>query len=159
MFSFPFFLVPFIFSFELFLYETQRKTYQNYRAWIVPCKGIFACATVETKLWLSPSAKLKKKTVLARPPPVYQDLSTCHDILACHKRPLWICQPDWKEIQNANPVIRWVLGAQNKDIGAALQTLLTRVKLRLRRRLGNPGQSWYWVPVFVSGTSILGPVA
>jgi len=27
------------------------------------------------------------------------------------------------------------LGAQNKDIGAALQTLLTEVKLRLRRRL------------------------
>ena len=27
------------------------------------------------------------------------------------------------------------LGAQNKDIGAASQTLLTRVKLRLRRRL------------------------
>ena len=24
-------LTPFIFSFELFLYETQRKTYQNYR--------------------------------------------------------------------------------------------------------------------------------
>ena len=27
------------------------------------------------------------------------------------------------------------LGAQNKDIGAALQTLLTKVKLSLRRRL------------------------
>ena len=52
-----------------------------------------------------------------------------------------------------------VLGAQNKDIGAALQTLLTGVKLRLRRRQGNPRQSWYLVPAFVSGTSILGPVA
>ena len=28
------------------------------------------------------------------------------------------------------------LGAQNKDIGAASQTLLTRVRLRMRRRLG-----------------------
>ena len=87
------FLAPFIFSFELFLCETQRKTYQNYQDRIAPCKGIFACATVETKLWLSPSAKLKT-TVLARPPLVYQDLSTCHDILACQKRPLRICQSD-----------------------------------------------------------------
>ena len=59
------------------------------------------------------------------------------------------------------------VGGQNKDFGAALQTLLTGVKLRLRRRLGNPRQSWIlestpWipdsrnkVPVFVSGTPIL----
>ena len=34
------------------------------------------------------------------------------------------------------------LGAQYRDFGAALQTLLTGVKLRLLRRLGNPRQSW-----------------
>ena len=33
------------------------------------------------------------------------------------------------------------LGAQNKDFGDASQTLLNGVKLRLRRRLGNPRQS------------------
>ena len=31
------------------------------------------------------------------------------------------------------------LGAQNKDLGAALQTLLTEVSLRLRRRPHFPG--------------------
>ena len=31
------------------------------------------------------------------------------------------------------------LGAQNEDLGAALQTLLTEVSLRLRRRLHFPG--------------------
>ena len=41
------------------------------------------------------------------------------------------------EIRNTFPVIRWVHwgGVQNKDIGAAQQTLLTGLRLRLRRRL------------------------
>ena len=53
------------------------------------------------------------------------------------KKPLLICQPEWKEIRSAFPVIHWVdlLVAQNKDIGAASQTLLTEAKLRLRRKL------------------------
>ena len=47
------------------------------------------------------------------------------------------------------------LGAQYKDFGAALQTLLTGVKLRLLRRLGNPRQSWIlestpWITGFQS---------
>ena len=41
-----------------------------------------------------------------------------------------ICQSDWREISkciSSNPMN--LLEAQNKDIGTALQTLLTRVKL------------------------------
>ena len=45
------------------------------------------------------------------------------------------CRTRWKEIRNALPVICWVLGAQNKDISASSQTLLTDVKIRLRWRL------------------------
>ena len=42
------------------------------------------------------------------------------------KNPSSICQSGWKEIRNSFPVIRWVHWgvAQNKDIGAAPQTLL-----------------------------------
>ena len=40
------------------------------------------------------------------------------------------------------------LGAQNEDIGATSQTLLTEVKLRQRRRLGNPLTFNSPVPVY-----------
>ena len=62
---------------------------------------------------------------------VYQDVSTRHD------RPelLSICQSRWWGIQTAFRVSP--LGDQNKDIGSSSQTLLTEVKLPLRRRLGN----------------------
>ena len=50
------------------------------------------------------------------------------------KKPLSICKSRRKEIQDAIPVIGWVRwGARTT------QTLLTQVKLRLRRRLGTLG--------------------
>ena len=53
---------------------------------------------------------------------VYQDLSTCHAWPV--KKAIVNCQSGWREIQNAFPAICWVfLGAQNKDMGTALQTL------------------------------------
>ena len=52
---------------------------------------------------------------------------------------LSICQSGWKEIR-LSPA-----GAQNKDIGATLQTLLTEFKLRLRRRL-DPVLQWRNLP-------------
>ena len=52
------------------------------------------------------------------------------------KMPLLICQSGWREMRNVFPVVHWVRwGARNKDIGAASQTLLTDVKLRLQRSL------------------------
>ena len=52
------------------------------------------------------------------------------------KMALSISQSGWKEIRNALPVIRWVRReAQNKDLGATSQTLLTGVWLPLQRRL------------------------
>ena len=44
----------------------------------------------------------------------------------------WVCQSKWKEIPNALPVIRWVRGAQNKDIG----TRWYRERLPM----------WLWLP-------------
>jgi len=41
-------------------------------------KPSLACATDETKLWLSPSAK-QCRNLRSGPSPVYQDLSTRHD--------------------------------------------------------------------------------
>ena len=51
------------------------------------CTG--ACATDETKFWLSPPAK-QPRNPCSGPPPVYQDLSTRYDWPV--KKPLAICQ-------------------------------------------------------------------
>ena len=48
-----------------------------------------ACAADVTKLWLSPSVK-QRQNPFSGPPPVYQDLSTCHDWPV--KKQLSICQ-------------------------------------------------------------------
>ena len=83
---------------------------------------------------------------------MYQDLSRRHDINACLKKaivdlPIRLKGNSKRTSGNSlSP-----LGAQNKDFGGALQTLLTGVKLRPRRRLGNPRQSWIlestpWIP-------------
>ena len=66
---------------------------------------------------------------------MYQDLITRHD---------WPVKKAIVDLQiktkgnSRRDSGNWLspLGAQNKDISAASQTLLTQVKLRLRRRLG-----------------------
>ena len=92
-----------------------------------------ACATEETKLWLSPPAKQRRITC-SGPPPVYQDLSTRHDWLvknAIVDLPIRLKGNSKRVSSNSlSP-----LGAQNNDIGAASQTLVTEVKLHLRCRL------------------------
>ena len=79
-------------------------------------------ATDQSKLWLSLSSKQCPNPCSGHPP-VYQDLSTCHD---------W---PVKKAIVNLSIRMKGnskrtsgnslsLPGAQNKDLGAALQTLL-----------------------------------
>ena len=85
-----------------------------------------ACATEETKLWLSRSAKQRRNT-RSGPPPVYQDLSTRHDWLvknAIVDLPVRL-KGNSKRISgnSLSP-----LGAQNSDIGAASQTLVTEIR-------------------------------
>ena len=63
------------------------------------------CATDETKLWLSPSAK-QCRNPCSGSPPVYQDLSMRHDWPV--KKAIVDFQTGWKEIQNAFLVIHWV---------------------------------------------------
>jgi len=68
-------------------------------------------------------------------------------IISLFKMPLSICQSRRKETRNALPVIRWVRwvpSSQNKDTSAASQTLLTAVKLRLRRRL-HQAMKRHWI--------------
>ena len=69
------------------------------------CQSRLACATDETKLWLSPSAK-QRQNPCSGPHPVHQDLSTRHDWPV--RKPLSVCQSVWKEIRNTLPVICWV---------------------------------------------------
>ena len=67
-------------------------------------------------------------------PPVYQDLNTPHDWpvkKAIVNLPIRMKGNSKRTSGNSlNP-----LGAQNKDLGTASQTLLIEVKFRLRRRL------------------------
>ena len=89
------------------------------------------CARDETKLWLSLSAPKS----LFWDPPVYQDLSTHHD---------WSVKKGMVDLPislkgNSKRISgnSWSpSAARNRDLGAAaLQKLLTGVKLRLLRRL------------------------
>ena len=97
------------------------------------CTFHLACTPDETKLWLSPSAKQRRNSC-SGPPPVYQDLSTRHD---------WTVKKaiiDWpirmkRNSKRTSSNSFSPLGSQNEDLGAASQTLLTEVKLRLWRRL------------------------
>ena len=78
-------------------------------------------------LVISLSAKQRQNSC-SGPPPVYQDLSTCHNWHV--ENPLVICQSQWKQIQNALLVICLVhWWPRTSIIGSALQMLLTEVKL------------------------------
>ena len=93
------------------------------------------CAIDETKLWLSLSVCQTAPKSLFWAPPVYQDLSTHHD---------WSVKKGMVDLLirlkgNSKRISgnSWSpSAAQNKDLGAAaLQKLVTGVKLRLLRRL------------------------
>ena len=86
------------------------------------------CATDETKLWLSPFAKQCQNLCFGYPP-VYQDLSTCHDWPV--KKDLIDLPIRVKENQNALPIID-SFGAQNKDLTVSLQTSLAEVEVHLQ---------------------------
>ena len=60
------------------------------------------------------------------------------------KMPFSICQSGWKEIRNTSDNSLNPLGAQNNDLGAASQTLLTKVTLLLRRRLVEADYLFHW---------------
>ena len=104
----------------------------------ISSRNIAACDTDETKLWFSQSAK-QCQTPWSGFPPEYKDLSTCHDWpvkKAIVDLPIRLKGNSKRTSGNSlSP-----LGAQNKHFGAASQTLLTGVRLRLRYRLQRCGQ-------------------
>ena len=77
--------------------------------------------TTITILWLSPKSVKQRRNPQSGPPPVYQNLSTCHDWPV--KKVMFDFPIRLKGTRNALPVIRESLGAWNKDIGAASQAL------------------------------------
>ena len=92
-----------------------------------------ACSTDETKLWLPPSGN-HRRNPCSGPPHVYQDLCMRHDWSI--KNPIVDLPIRLKgNTKRTSGFLLSPLGSENKDIGAASQTLLTEVKLRLRRRL------------------------
>ena len=106
-----------------------------------------ACPTNETKLWSKSVCKQHQNPCFG-PSAVYQDVGMHAEIAAQH-----LCYHDWP-VKNAivHLLIRLKkekemhfcylvesIGAQNKDIGATSQMLLTEVTLRLSRRLQMQG--------------------
>ena len=88
---------------------------------------VLAHVTYETELWLS--AKQQGNHCCGAPL-VYQDLSTCHDWpIKQASVVLWIKMKGNSKHTSGHSLS--LLAAQNKDIGAASQMLLTKVKLCL----------------------------
>ena len=95
-------------------------------------RSYLACSTDETKLWLSPSAK-QRQNPCSGFPPVCQDLSTRHDWLvenAIVDLPIRLRGNSKLTFGNSLSL----QGARSKNIGAASQTLITGVKVRLWHR-------------------------
>ena len=85
------------------LHAVINQSWQQFKKKFKSCNETLACATDETKLWSSPSAK-KCQNPCSGLPPVYQDFITHHDWLV-KKKLRSICQSGWREIRNAFPVI------------------------------------------------------
>ena len=90
--------------------------------------------------WATDGTKLLVKSICeTAPKSLFRDLNCVPGriwvcaMISLLNNALSICQSTWRENRNAFPVIP--LGDQNKDIGAASQTLLTRVRLWLWCRL------------------------
>ena len=102
---------------------SDQFQYGNY---ILFVRSNLACATDKTQLKLSPSAKQHQTPCSAEPPPVYWDLSTCHDwpvkkaIVDLPTR----LKGNSKRISSNSLIPQ---GTQVKDIGTASQMLLTGV--------------------------------
>ena len=105
-----------------------------------------ACATGETNIWLSPSAK-QRRNPCSGSPPVYQDLSTRHE---------WPVKRDMLDLPirmkgNSKRISGNLLSpleAQNKYLGAASQTLLTSAtQAKVKRAVG----------ILFSGTGLVTP--
>ena len=82
-----------------------------------------ACATDETKLWLSPSVK-QHRNPRSGLPPVYQDFNMHHDWPGKNA----IVDLPISMKGNSKHISSYSLnlfGAKNKDLGAASQTFLT----------------------------------
>ena len=110
-----------------------KRNFLHYRLFFIQifiysCIAV-ACTTEETKLCLSLSAK-QHQNPCSGAPPVYQDLITCHD---------WPVKKDIVDfpvrmkgnLKRTSSNLLSPLGDQNKDLGTALQTLLTEIKVRL----------------------------
>ena len=93
---------------------------------------VIALSQRELKFWLDLSVK---KILFLGPPPVHQDLSTRHDWPV--KDALVYLPIRLKgNLKHTSGNSLCLLGAQNRDISAASQMLLTRVRLHLQCRLG-----------------------
>ena len=91
------------------------------------CFYSLAYATDETNLWLSPSAKQCRNSCSGAPP-VDQDLSTRHD-WPVQKSIVDLAIREKRNLKRIFGNSLRPLRAQNKDISAALQTLLTGAKV------------------------------
>ena len=107
--------------------------------------------------WATDGTKLLVKSICeTAPKSLFRDLNCIpgriwvRAMIGLLKNELSICQSTWRENRNAFLVIP--LGDQNKDIGAASQTLLTRVRLWLWRRLSG---GYFLLPEIIARLTFL----
>ena len=84
--------------------------------------AVLACATDETKLLLSLSTK-QHRNPCSRPPPAHQGLSKSHDWSVKKAFVDFLIRMKGNSKRTSSNSFN-PLGAQNKDLGTALQTLL-----------------------------------
>ena len=107
--------------------------------------------------WATDGTKLLVKSICeTAPKSLFRDLNCIpgriwvRAMIGLLKNELSICQSTWRENRNAFLVIP--LGDQNKDIGAASQTLLTRIRLWLWRRLSG---GYFLLPEIIARLTFL----
>ena len=93
---------------------------------------VIALSQMELNFWLDLSVK---KNPFPGPPAVYQDLSTCHD-WPVEDALVYLPIRLKGNLKRTSSSSLSLLGAQTRDISAASQILLTRVRLHLQCRLG-----------------------
>ena len=154
------------------MYIITHRLTRLYRVWVTTCfwngiREVFACENVNPGLWNlkyrsgnpqpAPQTKLNSGLVRLRKSAeitLFWAL-TCvpgfehapwliYSAPSCLKKPLSNCQSGWKEIRNAPTSGNSLntLRTQNKDLGAAAQTLLNKVKSCLWLRLETRKKAW-----------------
>ena len=128
----------------------KKVTITTFASGVICGKSILINPLIRERVaWATDGTKLLVKSICeTAPKPLFWDLNW--PLIGLLKNGLSICQSTWREIRSAFPVIP--LGDKNKDIGAASQTLLTGVRLRLWHRLS---EGYFLLPEIIARLTLV----